>query len=195
MHFSLFFPLLLITLLCADALVFGFSYGLDRVRIPLPCLILISVVSGMMLSVSFLFGDRLLSLLPSFFRAYLPFFILLLLSLYKIYDSLADLHPPAGRFTSESLSHSINRREIQSLSFGESLLLAITLSVDNISVGLSMGTCRLPIWLLLSYSVFIHAAAILGGWTLGHFFSRRCSHNLSLLSAILLLLLSFAQLR
>ena len=96
---------------------------------------------------------------------------------------------------SEALSRKINRKEVQILSLNEAALLAITLSVDNISVGLSVGTCHLPSFLLLSYSVFIHGVTIRGGWLLGHCFSKRCSHKLSIISALLLLVLAFAQLR
>lgn len=195
MNFSLIFSLLLITLLCADAFVFGFSYGIDRVKIPLSSLFLISFISGAMLTLSFLFGDRLLTLLPSFLKTYLPFVVLLLLSLYKIYDALPFFHPPQSALTSDALSHKINQKEVQILSLNEAALLAVTLSIDNISVGLSMGTCHLPIFLLLSYSVFIHVVTIWGGWLLGHYFSKRCSHNLSIVSALLLLVLAFAQLR
>lgn len=195
MNSSLFFPLLLIALLCADAFVFGFSYGLDRVRIPPSSLFLISCISGVMLTLSFLFGDRLLTLLPPFLKTGLPFGVLLLLSLYKIYDALPAFHPPQCPLTSEALSRKINRKEVQILSLNEATLLAITLSVDNISVGLSVGTCHLPSFLLLSYSVFIHGVTIRGGWLLGHCFSKRCSHNLSIISALLLLVLAFAQLR
>ena len=195
MNSSLFFPLLLIALLCADAFVFGFSYGLDRVRIPPSSLFLISCISGVMLTLSFLFGDRLLTLLPPFLKTSLPFVVLLLLSLYKIYDALPAFHPPQCPLISEALSRKINRKEVQILSLNEATLLAITLSVDNISVGLSVGTCHLPSFLLLSYSVFIHGVTIRGGWLLGHCFSKRCSHNLSIISALLLLVLAFAQLR
>ena len=46
MNSSMIFPFLLITLLCADTFIFGFSYGLDRVKIPLTSLSLISCISG-----------------------------------------------------------------------------------------------------------------------------------------------------
>ena len=170
MNSSLFFPLLLIALLCADAFVFGFSYGLDRVRIPPSSLFLISCISGVMLTLSFLFGDRLLTLLPPFLKTGLPFGVLLLLSLYKIYDALPAFHPPQSPLTSEALSRKLNRKEVQILSLNEAALL-------------------------LSYSVFIHGVTIRGGWLLGHCFSKRCSHKLSIISALLLLVLAFAQLR
>ena len=47
MNSSMIFPFLLITLLCADTFIFGFSYGLDRVKIPLSSLSLISCISGL----------------------------------------------------------------------------------------------------------------------------------------------------
>ena len=94
MNSSMIFPFLLITLLCADTFIFGFSYGLDRVKIPLSSLSLISCISGLTLTLSFLSGDRLLTLLPPFLKTCLPFAVLLLLSLYKIYDALPALHRP-----------------------------------------------------------------------------------------------------
>ena len=97
MNSSMIFPFLLITLLCADTFIFGFSYGLDRVKIPLSSLSLISCISGLTLTLSFLSGDRLLTLLPPFLKTCLPFAVLLLLSLYKIYDALIvrkALSPP-----------------------------------------------------------------------------------------------------
>ena len=93
MNSSMIFPFLLITLLCADTFIFGFSYGLDRVKIPLSSLSLISCISGLTLTLSFLSGDRLLTLLPPFLKTCLPFAVLLLLSLYKIYDARKALSP------------------------------------------------------------------------------------------------------
>ncbi len=196
MNFSLIFSLLLITLLCADAFVFGFSYGLDRVKIPPSSMFLISFISGAMLTLSFLFGGRLLTLLPSFLKK-------------PIFPSLSCFFFPFTKFTMpcppfilrKVLSPptpsptKINRKEVQILSLNEAALLAVTLSIDNISVGLSVGTCHLSLFLLLSYSIFIHVVTIWGGWLLGHYFSKRCSHNLSIISALLLLVLAFAQLR
>ena len=145
MNSSMIFPFLLITLLCADTFIFGFSYGLDRVKIPLTSLSLISCISGLTLTLSFLSGDRLLTLLPPFLKTCLPFAVLLLLSLYKIYDALPALHRLKGPLTSEALSRKINQKEAQLLSWNEAALLAVTLSIDNISVGLSIGTCHLPV--------------------------------------------------
>ena len=53
MNSSMIFPFLLITLLCADTFIFGFSYGLDRVKIPLSSLSLISCISGLTLTPPF----------------------------------------------------------------------------------------------------------------------------------------------
>ena len=72
MNSSMIFPFLLITLLCADTFIFGFSYGLDRVKIPLSSLSLISCISGLTLTLAFLSGDRLLTLLPPFLKTCLP---------------------------------------------------------------------------------------------------------------------------
>lgn len=190
---SLFF-FLLITLLSADALIFGFTYGLDRVRIPFLSILLISVISALMLTLSFICGEQLLMVLPGRLRSILPFTVLLFLALYKLYDAFPILHQKKSSMTTETLAQKINSHEVKTLSACEAVLLAITLSIDNISAGLSMGSCPFSFLNIFVYSALIHAAAILSGYFAGHFFSNRCSHQLSLISALLLLLLAFVQL-
>lgn len=188
------FSFLLILLLSADALVFGFSYGMDRVCISPLCICIISVISGLMLTCSFVCGDQLLPLLPSFCERLLPFLMLFLLALYKLYDAIPRLHTGHIPFSTEKLSHCINAKEVQTLSLTEAAFLALTLSVDNIFAGLGTGTCALPLWLLLFSAVATHAGAILLGWYAGRTCSRYCSFRVSLISSLLLFALAFVQL-
>lgn len=195
MDFSLFFSLILITLLSMDALIFGLSYGIEHVYISPLCLFLISFISGGVLTVSFFCGDVLSHYIPPAVAKWLPFLVLLFLAFYKLYDALPLFHRQKGEMTTETLSHKINQKETQVLSPQEASLLAVTLSIDNISAGLSIGSLHIPILLIFLYSVVIHFITIYAGWVAGRFFSSRCSRNLSLAGAILLLVLAFLQLR
>lgn len=194
MDFSLFFSLFLITLLSMDALIFGLSYGMEHVYISPLCLFLISFISGGVLTISFFFGDVLSRYIPATVARWLPFLVLLFLAFYKLYDALPFFHWKKNEMTTETLSHKINQQETQVLSPQEASLLAVTLSVDNISAGLSIGSLHIPILFIFIYSVVIHFITIYAGWTAGQFFSSRCSRNLSLAGAILLFLLAFLQL-
>lgn len=194
MNSSLFFSLFLITLLSMDALIFGLSYGMDEVYISPLCMLLISFISAGVLTISFLTGDLLLVLIPPFIARWLPFLILLLLSLYKLYDAIPAFHKKNQKITTEALSHRINCRETPILSPKEAIVLAVTLSVDNICAGLGFGSLHISLIPVFFYSVVIHFVAIYAGWRTGKLFSSRCSRNLSLGGAILLLLLAFLQL-
>lgn len=188
------FTLLLVLLLSADAFVFGFSYGMDHVFISPLCICIISVISGLMLTCSFACGDQLLLLLPPFCERFLPFVMLFLLALYKLYDAIPRLHTGRIPISTEKLSHRINAKEVQTISLTEAAFLALTLSVDNIFAGLGTGTCALPLWVLLLSAVVTHAAAILLGWYGGRTCSRYCSFRLSFISSLLLFALAFVQL-
>lgn len=193
MDSSLCFSLLLITLLSMDALIFGLSYGIDNVSVSPLCMIIISLISAAVLTLSFLSGDLFLSCIPSFIAKWLPFLVLLLLALYKLYDALPIFHRK-NEMTTETLSRRINQKEPPILSPKEAVVLAITLSVDNLCAGLGVGTLHVPFLILFLYSVMIHFVTIYAGWRAGKYFSSRCSRNLSLGGAILLLLLAFLQL-
>lgn len=188
------FSLVLITLLSADALVFGFTYGLDNVRIPPLSILLLSLISAVMLTLSFLCGDLFRFLLPPILQKLLPFLVLFLLALYKLYDALPALHASRSALTTGQLSCRINAKNPQTLSPLEAAALALTLSVDNICAGLGIGTCCLPVWLLLCYAVAVHAAAILIGHCSGRHLSRHRSGSLSLISSLLLFVLAVLQL-
>lgn len=152
-----------------DALIFGLSYGIEHVYISPLCLFLISFISGGVLTVSFFCGDVLSHYIPPAAAKWLPFLVLLFLAFYKLYDALPLFHRQKGEMTTETLSHKINQKETQVLSPQEASLLAVTLSIDNISAGLNIGSLHIPILLIFLYSVVIHFITIYAGWVAGRF--------------------------
>lgn len=178
--------------LSMDAFTAAFSYGTDNVRVPFISTLIIAVICGLMLTLSFLAGNVLLSLIPSGFTKILSFSILFLLSLYKLYDSLPKKRPSS--FTTDSISDKVNKKDKQIISAQEAALLALALSIDSISAGISIGTPDLPLPLLFLITVCIHLAAIWSGSHAGASLSKKTSQNFSWLGAVLLLLLAFLRL-
>ena len=184
MTLSTYFFLLLVVVLSMDAFAAGLSYGIEKVRV--------SFVS-VLLTLSQLVGNVFLCLIPDHLTKGISFSILFLLSLYKFYDALPQLHKKDAGLTTRTISRKINKEDKAVLSCREAALLAFALSVDNISAGLCTGTVSLPPIILLLVTTAIHFLAIRLGLFTGCLLSRRSSHNFAWLGAAILMLLSFVR--
>ena len=193
MTLSIYFFILLVLVLSMDAFAAGFSYGLEKVRVPFLSLSIIALLSGSMLTASMLLGNLVLDMIPERFTRGLSFFILFLLSLYKFYDALPWLHRKSAHLTTEKISQKVNRQDKDLLSCREAALLAFALSVDNISAGLCTGTVSLPPALLWLLTTAIHFLTLKTGLTAGKIMSDR-SGGLAWLGAAILLVLAFLRL-
>lgn len=178
--------------LSMDSFTAGLTYGTGNVRVPFLSSVIIASISGFMLTLSFLAGGVLLSFIPVFFTKILSFLILFMLSLYKLYDALpSKRHTP---LTTDSISEKVNKKNKHILSCGEAFILALALSVDNISAGISAGSPRLPYSVIFFITAGIHFLFIQSGIRLGCLISGKISCNFSLLGAALLFLLALLRL-
>lgn len=193
MSFSIYFFILLVIVLSMDAFAAGLSYGMEKVQVPFRSLFIIALLSGSMLTASQLAGNLFLDLVPSQLTKGISFTVLFLLSLYKFYDALPQLHKRETGLTTKSISQRVNKEDKSVLSGREAALLAFALSVDNISAGLCTGTVSLPFIILLSLTTAIHFLAIRLGLFTGRLLSHKSSHSLSWLGAAILMLLSFVR--
>lgn len=191
MSFSIYFLILLVIVLSMDAFAAGLSYGMEKVRVPFRSLFIIALLSGSMLTASQLVGNLFLNLVPRQLTKGISFIVLFLLSLYKFYDALPQLHKKEKGLTTQNISQRVNKEDKSVLSGREAALLAVALSIDNISAGLCTGTVSLPFIILLSLTTAIHFLAIRLGLFTGHLLSHKSSHSLSWLGAAILMLLSF----
>lgn len=130
-----------------DALLVGISYGLRKVRIRLWQNLVISLVtlSGTCLSVGL--GAWLAPLLPGILSRLAGSLILIFLGLYYIMKWLsAILRRRAGASPARPEASICSGEESfpPGLSLPEVLLLSLTLSVNNIGIGLSASMAGLP---------------------------------------------------
>lgn len=128
-----------------DALIVGISFGLRRVRIPIWQNLIISLVTLLGTCLSAALGNRLLPLVPSFLAGCLGSLILVLLGIYYITKwILANLQncETANRENPELTKASAKDINI-GLSAWEICFLSLTLSVNNIGIGLSASMAGL----------------------------------------------------
>lgn len=187
MTFSYYFFILLVVVLSMDAFAAGFSYGIEKVRVPFLSLMVIALLSGSMLTASLLAGNFLMGFIPESLTRGISFTVLFLLSLYKFYDALPGLHRTG------TISQKINKEDKAVLSCREGALLALALSIDNISAGLCTGTVSLPSIILLLLTTAIHFLALKLGLFAGRMLSRR-SHGFAWLGGAILMVLAFLRL-
>lgn len=192
MTFSVSVFLLLVIVLSLDAFTAGLSYGIEKVKVPFTSVLATAGISGSMLTFSLWAGNILLNLIPEALTKSLSFLVLFLLSLYKFYDTFPYIEKK--ELTTEVITRKINKKHKEILSFSEALLLALALSIDNISAGLCSGPVPFSFVLTLLVTILIHLAALLFGILSGRFFSARCSKDFSWLGAVILMLLAFFRL-
>lgn len=95
--------------------------------------------------------------------------------------------------TTREITKKINKEEPSVLSCREAALLALALSIDNISAGLCTGTISLSPLVLLFLTTAVHFLSIRLGLFAGLLLCTK-SHNLTWLGAAVLMILAFMRL-
>lgn len=193
MSVSFYFLFLLIIVLSMDAFAAGLSYGMEKVRVPFLSLSIIALLSGGMLTSSLFAGNLLLALIPDRLTKIISFSVLFLLSLYKFYDAFASRKQQESSLTTENLSQKINKEDKAVLSGREAAVLAIALSIDNISAGLCTGTISLSPPALFALTTIIHFLTLKLGLLTGHLLALKGSGSFTWLSAVILMILAFTR--
>ena len=194
MTFSIYFFILLVIVLSMDAFTAGLSYGMGKVHVPFFSLLTIALLSGSMLTASMLAGNFILQLIPVGLTKGISFFVLFLLSLYKLYDALPQLHIKNNGLTTGTISEKVNKTDKAVLSGKEAAILAFALSVDNISAGLCTGSIPLPVFILLLLTTVIHFASIKSGILIGNLLADKSSYRFAWMGSIILMILAFCRL-
>jgi len=172
--------ILLVTAVSVDAFAAGFSYGVNRIKVPLVSVLMVSGISALLLGAALLVGCLAGSLVPSHLTKSVSFVILFVLGLTKLLDRSA--HEEAER---------VNKNQDFCISPEEAVILGLVLSVDSLAAGIGAGiqAAQIPAACILSFAVGTMAIGL--GRTLGQMLAARCKSNLCWLSGSLLLLLAF----
>lgn len=158
-----------------DALLVGVSYGVRGIRIRLWQNLAISLVTLLGTCLSVGLGHRLVPFLPELIRDCAGSLILILLGLYYIARwACASLKKSRCRPTLQSAEHTggcAAAKPTSDLAPAEVLALSLTLSLNNVSAGLSaslagLGLVPAAVSTLICSVLFLFSGNRLGGNTL-----------------------------
>ncbi len=197
---------LLVAALSVDALVSGFAYGADRIKIPLMSVGIISAVCSGILAAALFLGRAIGGLLPAGLASGICFAILLLLGLVKLFDSgvkgFIRKHNGLNKkisFSAFSLGFILHiyadpeeadKDRSKTLSPAEAASLAIALSFDGLAVGFGAGIASVNPFMAIGFSLVTTAACVLLGSLAGNRLARRTSLDLTWLGGAILIVLA-----
>lgn len=198
---------LLIAALSLDALVTGFAYGTNRIKIPFYSLIIINIICSTILAVSIITGRVLDIFIGDHEATIICFITLFMLGIIKLFDGIIKSIIMNKNGFNKNLTFSLfsirfilkvyatpelaDQDSSKSLSVMESLSLAVALSLDSIAVGVGVGLQITNILLIVVLSFVVGIFAIRIGGYLGNKLAEKTSLNLSWLSGVLLIVLAF----
>ena len=175
-----------------DSFATGFTYGTQKLRIPIATALAMSAVSCLVLSLAVSLGHLFGALLPASSLGLLCGALLFAVGGFKFLSACGEWF---GTFSPLPLLRDAECADVDRsrvLSVPESVFLALVLSLDNFAgAGLSdFVSPALPV----VFCFLINTAALLSGDRLGLRFARKSRLNLSWLSGIVLMLLALARL-
>ena len=199
--------LLFLVAVSLDSLTAGFSYGAGRVHIKALSLLFLACVPALFITAAGRIGEVVGSLLPSGVLPVLSFFMLAVIGVAKLLESLirsiAKKHPSLmGNwgcqikqiniiFTVYLSPEEANRTDLQVLSAKEALLLSLALSLDSVLVGMAFPSAAVPPLTLFLCATLFNLFLFITGCLTGRLLSRVLRIDLSWLSGLCLLLLAF----
>ncbi|WP_459480783.1 sporulation membrane protein YtaF [Clostridium saccharoperbutylacetonicum] len=198
--------LLLVSSLCIDSFVASIAYGTSKIHIPNISKIIINLVCTLTLACSLLIGSILKSFLPSNLPVILGFFLLMLLGIYRLFESIFKSYISKYSRSDKPLTFKIfdfkfilqvyadeikaDFDNSKSLNIKESFYLGLALSLDSLAVGIGSSLCNVNYFEVLILCFIIGLISVSVGSFLGKKFAQKLNLNLSWLSGALLILLA-----
>lgn len=202
--------LIIVTALSMDALVSGFAYGANDIRIPITSNLIINIICSTILTISLLFGRVISTFLPGTLTMVLCSCILFLLGFSKIFDwfikRLIRKHKQLNKkvkFSAFNLGFILtiyanpeNADDDHSkvLAGKEAVYLAIALSLDSMVAGIGAGISNINIFWAIVFSLFTDMIAVWLGSYIGRKITKKTSIDLSWIGGLLLIGLALMKL-
>lgn len=198
---------LLAAALCADTLFVCISYGASGIRIPALSRIILSAVPAVCFALSLALGSLIASYIPPLPFRLLGFFVLLLLGMQsllgsKIRTALRRRLDRGVTFRLKNLSialsicadsRSADLDRSRTLSAHEALLLSLSVSLDSLVSGLSVGTDGLRVILLSLFTLLFSLLVCWAGTSIGHRLGES-KHDFSYIGGLLLIVIAVTKL-
>lgn len=139
--------IILLFSLSIDTFIAGISISLSKIKVPIFSIFIICFINTVMLASSYLLGERIFHLLPSYIIILLSSLPFLFLGFYKIFESKpipkkkneSFIQAIFYIFKSPEDAHTVDFDFSKTLSMKELVLLSISLSLDNLIAGVGLG--------------------------------------------------------
>lgn len=197
MIYSISFWILLITL-SLDTFIAGISMGMEKVKVPIYSIILLSLVGTFFLLISCLFGEQISYFLPSNYIKFISTSLFFILGIHKILDVLCKrIHTTQYKVHFSNFEcilciyHNPKVADLdhsKTLSIKELILLGTALSFDNLTVGLLLGLWSYSITLLIIFNFLISFFLFFIGSRLSYFLSNTNSERFTILSGFIFIM-------
>ena len=205
---SIFESIMIVTALSIDAFVASFAYGTNKVKIPFLSVTVINVICSSILAISLFFGTIVKNFVPEFFTHIICFLILFGLGSYKLAGSIVSILKRhkiikkniclnvLGLNVDVSISCPKEKEEnyctkSKILTPIEAAYLSVALSLDGLAVGIGAAFANADSLQIVAFSLISDMVAVMLGCFLGNKIAEKVSFNLSWLSGLILIILSF----
>ena len=193
-----------------DAFAASFAYGCKRIKIPMLSALIINLICTTIIVLSFLFGSLLIQYIPEWLASVLAFSILFAIGTVKLFDSITkSIIRKYTQFNKEIKLSVLNFKLVmrlyadpetvdvdvsKSISPREAAVLAISLSLDGLAVGLGAAMIGINGLILVAFTLITGLfALLLGGWA-GNKAADKLRYNISWLAGVMLIGLAVMQL-
>ena len=200
--------LLLVSSICIDAFVASMAYGSNKIKIPIISSIVISIVGSVILGISLFIGGLIKDFLPGTLPITLSFSILMVLGIYRLFESLFKTYIQKHLNKEKSFSFRLfdfnfilqvyadetkaDLDKSKELSVKESLYLAIALSFDSLAVGFGSSLAG-SAYIQTILCFLIGFLAVIVGSFIGKKLVEKSNINLSWLSGVILMVLAISK--
>lgn len=195
----------IILCLSFDALLASFSYGINRIKIPLKSMIIINLVITITFILAMVIGEILSDFINPSYLNIISFFILFSLAILKFFEYsikkyFCNIKNKSFKLYNMSFILSVvsdstlaDVDKSKELNCKEAISLGLALSLDGICAALSIGLLFNNYLLAFIYSFSITFLMFIIGNKLGNKISRKKDINLSWFSGLILLILSITK--
>ena len=202
--------LLLVLSISIDSFLASISYGSSKIKIPFTSNLIILSVSSFIFSISLLFGGFIKEYLPLSFGKYLSFIMLVLIGIYRLFDSILKNYIRNKSTHNQPLTFKIfdfkfvlevYADEIKAdfdkskvLTSKEAFYLAIVLSADSLAVGFGSALNYVNYFEVIILSLLIGVFIIPLGCYIGEKIIENIKFDISWISGVILIVLAFIKL-
>ncbi len=200
---------ILASTLSLDAFIASFAYGSNKIKIPLPSIVVINLVCSGILGAFLILGSVIRPYLPANVSSILCFLILFFIGLIKLLDNITkSIIRKYGDIAKNIRFSLLNFKLVlsvyanpekadldqsKSISSAEAFSLAVALSLDGMAVGFGAALGAVNGLALFLASFVTDTAAILLGVYIGNKIASSLRFNISWLSGAVLIVMAFTK--